>query len=55
MAKQQRTGRGVQGKPGNRYELRDEGWERIAAARAEAGREVGRPPRSAQPTGGPVG
>jgi len=30
MAKQQRTGRGVDGKPGKRYELSDAGWERIA-------------------------
>lgn len=29
MAKQTRTGRGVQGRPGRRYELTDEGWERI--------------------------
>lgn len=30
MAKLQRTGRGVAGKPGKRYELTDDGWERIA-------------------------
>lgn len=30
MAKSQRTGRGVDGKPGRRYELTDDGWERIA-------------------------
>jgi transposase len=29
MAKKRRTGRGVAGKPGRRYELTDEAWERI--------------------------
>jgi len=29
MAKQTKSGRGVQGRPGRRYELTDEGWERI--------------------------
>lgn len=29
MARQTRTGRGVAGKPGRRYELTDDGWERI--------------------------
>jgi transposase len=30
MAKGGRTGRGAAGKPGRRYELTDDGWERIA-------------------------
>lgn len=30
MAKKTRTGRGVAGKPGRRYELTDDAWERIA-------------------------
>ena len=30
MAKGGRTGRGVAGRPGRRYELTDDGWERIA-------------------------
>lgn len=30
MARKTRTGRGVAGKPGRRYELSDDGWERIA-------------------------
>lgn len=29
MAKSQRTGRGADGRPGRRYELTDDGWERI--------------------------
>ena len=29
MAKTRRTGRGVSGRPGRRYELTDEGFERI--------------------------
>jgi transposase len=29
MGKQTRTGRGVQGRLGRRYELTEEGWERI--------------------------
>lgn len=29
MAKRTRTGRGVDGRPGRRYELTDEGWQRI--------------------------
>lgn len=29
MAKLQRTGRGVDGKPGRRYELTDDGWARL--------------------------
>jgi transposase len=34
------TGRGVQGKPGRRYELTDEAWERIDAADAPASSEA---------------
>lgn len=30
MAKTGRTGRGVDGRPGRRYELTDDGWDRIA-------------------------
>lgn len=30
MGKRTRTGRGVDGRPGRRYELSDDGWERIA-------------------------
>jgi transposase len=30
MAKSQRTGRGVDGRPGRRYELTDDAWARIA-------------------------
>jgi len=31
MARQQRTGRGVDGRPGRRYELSDDGWARLAS------------------------
>lgn len=38
MAKRTRTGRGVAGKPGRRYELTDDGWERIAPLLPAQGR-----------------
>jgi transposase len=38
MARKTRTGRGVAGKPGPRYELTDDGWERIAPLLPAQGR-----------------
>jgi transposase len=38
MARKTRTGRGVSGKPGRRYELTDEGWERIRGLLPTQGR-----------------
>ena len=38
MARKTRTGRGVGGKPGRRYELSDDGWERIAPLLPAQGR-----------------
>jgi transposase len=38
MARKTRTGRGAAGKPGRRYELTDDGWERIAPLLPAQGR-----------------
>jgi len=38
MVKSGRTGRGADGRPGRRYELTDDGWERIASLLPAQGR-----------------